>query len=285
PDVSLIHYPDFSGPLLSAKRMVITLHDLSFFRYPHVFPPSLRVWKRIMARFSVWKAQLVICVSRFTANEAAAILKTRQEKLRVIPLGVKELNRPFLRKVAEGEKPDTPYLLYVGTLEPRKNLIRLVKATALLWEQGLKYPLIMAGRKGWLYQGLFDLIDSLGLGDHVRFLGHVSQDGLSSLYRNAEVFVYPSVYEGFGLPPLEAMSCGTPVVVSNRSSLPEVCGDAACYVDPFDEGDMARGILSVLQDDNLRRILVEKGFERVKLFSWENAARETIRVYEEVAGT
>jgi glycosyltransferase involved in cell wall biosynthesis len=171
----------------------------------------------------------------------------------------------------------------VGTLQPRKNLGRLLEAVALLREQaqrGEAPGLVIAGRKGWLYDPVFQQVERLGLEREVVFPGYVPQEDLPALLSGARLFVFPSLYEGFGLPVLEAMACGTPVVCSNVSSLPEVAGDAAFLVDPRDVKGMAEAMNRLLQDEGLRAEVVERGYRRVRQFSWDRCARETLAVLE-----
>jgi glycosyltransferase involved in cell wall biosynthesis len=182
-----------------------------------------------------------------------------------------------------------PYLLYVGTLHPRKNLVRLVQAfarlPALLSAAGRPTPglqLVLAGRKGWLYDDIFAQVRRLDLEDRVILTGYVPDEDLPALLSAARAFVFPSLYEGFGLPVVEAMACGTPVVCANTSSLPEVAGDAALLVDPLDEGAIAAALARLLSDDDLHRELVDRGFRQAARFSWQRCAREALAVLEEV---
>jgi glycosyltransferase involved in cell wall biosynthesis len=173
------------------------------------------------------------------------------------------------------------YILYVGTLQPRKNLRRLLKAYAMVQKRDETPCLVIAGRKGWLYDQIFQQVERLGLETEVIFPGYVPQDDLPTLLSGACFFVFPSLYEGFGLPVLEAMACGTPVLCSNVSSLPEVAGNVALLVDPLDVESMAEAMNRLLQDEGLRAQLVERGFQQVRQFSWDRCARETLTVLED----
>jgi glycosyltransferase involved in cell wall biosynthesis len=175
------------------------------------------------------------------------------------------------------------YILFVGTLQPRKNLIRLVKAFADCRSPIADCRLVIAGKKGWLYQEIFRRVEELGLEKKVVFTGYVPEGDLPALLSGAHLFVFPSLYEGFGLPVLEAMACGTPVVCSNASSLPEVAGDAALMVDPLDVEGLATAMERVLSDEELRAELTERGFKQARKFSWERCARETLAVLERAA--
>jgi glycosyltransferase involved in cell wall biosynthesis len=176
------------------------------------------------------------------------------------------------------------FLIHVGTIEPRKNLRRLVEALQQLRERGLEIPLVIVGAKGWLYDELFRRVEELDVDDKILFPGYVAAADLPSLYSAATAAVMPSVYEGFGLPVLEAMACGTPVVSSDTSSLPELGGDAALYFDPYDLDGMANAIRDVWTDADLREDMSQRGFEQAASFSWQRAADETLRVYERTLG-
>jgi glycosyltransferase involved in cell wall biosynthesis len=176
---------------------------------------------------------------------------------------------------------DRPFILNVGTLEPRKNQTRLIQAYAMLKERTqLPHQLVIAGGRGWLYEDIFRRVNELGLKQDVRFLGYVAEEDLPALYNLADVFVFPSVYEGFGLPPLEAMACGTPVICSNSSSLPEVVGDAAIQVRPGDPDALVEAMEEVLNDGMVRQRLRDAGVEQAKRFSWEAAAQRLLSIYE-----
>lgn len=281
---SLIHYPDLDAPLLSAKPVVVTLHDLAHLRYPEMFTLSQRVWRKYMGLLSLTrKARLVICVSECVKQDAVELLKIPAQRIRVIYSGA----GPLMPAESEDEKDSpagyAPYILFVGTLQPRKNLVRLIRAFAIVKKQGFAHKLVIAGRKGDIYADIFAEAEKLNRED-VIFRGHVPNRALAGLYKNSSAFVFPSLYEGFGFPPLEAMACGVPAVVSRTSALPEICGNAAYYVDPYSVEDIARGITRVLSDNNLRGELMAKGRARVKLFSWEQTARQTLGVYEEICG-
>lgn len=276
-EFSLIHYPDYGAPLISSKPTVITLHDLAHFRYPVTFGLAQGAWKRCMTRLSVKRADTIICISEFTKKEAIELLKVPPEKLKVVHSGVRfeKIGNPY-----PGMKE--PYILYVGILQPRKNVLRLIRAFNEIKKQGLSHKLLIVGKKGWLFDDIFNEVKVLNLAKEVIFTGFMPDSYVANLYKCADLFVYPSLYEGFGFPPLEAMACGTPVIVSNVSSLPEVCGSAAYYVNPYNEDDIAKGIYKILTDENYSHELVERGLERVKTFSWEKTANEMLKIYGEV---
>jgi glycosyltransferase involved in cell wall biosynthesis len=217
------------------------------------------------------------------------LLGIEPELIHVTPLAAHEQYRPIedheeVRSVlARYELAGRPYIIHVGTLEPRKNLCRLVAAFHDLKQQerGLEHQLLLVGETGWMYEPIFETIQRLRLESQVRWLDYVPFEDLPALLNGADLMVYPSLYEGFGLPPLEAMSCGTPVVTSNTTSLPEVVGDAGILVDPERKEDIAGAMWRVISDQTLQATLRAKGFTRAKEFSWERTARSTLAAYEE----
>ena len=197
-----------------------------------------------------------------------------------MPSSTRGPRRKSPRRVADTDFDPGGYILYVGMLEPRKNVDRLVEAFGTVADQLSGIDLVIAGRRGWMYEEIFARVEALGLRDRVRFTGYVVSHDLPALYGGARLFAYPSKYEGFGLPVLEAMSCGAPVVTTNVSSMPEVAGDAAILVAPDDVAGLAAALLRVSGDHALRDDLRCRGLARAKTFSWERCARETIAVYE-----
>ncbi len=277
----LVHGPVFVGPLFAPCPAVITVHDLSFIRFPAMFRPANRLYLTMLTRLSVRRARRVIAVSEHTATETTRLLGVPPEHIDVVYHGVDPTYRPLpTDAVATFRRrrglPDR-FVLFVGTLEPRKNLVRLVEAFARVREGDAMLALV--GGKGWLYDELFARVEALGLGERVLFPGYVRSDELPLWYNAATILAYPSVYEGFGLPVLEAQSCGTPVLTSNASSLPEAAGDAALMVDPYDVQALAVGLNRLMEDESLRHELGERGLDHAREFSWPSAARETARVY------
>jgi glycosyltransferase involved in cell wall biosynthesis len=272
--------PNFIPLEMKAKKTVATVYDFSFHHHPEWHPKeraddfSKNFFKRIK------KADCIITISKYVEKEALEMLKIRDCRIVTIYPGFNDI---FEANEYEeiGNGFSEKYILFVGSIEPRKNLVKLLKAYLSLPEYIKKnFKLLLVGFRGWENKEIIELLNkSKGA---VNYLGYVKNEKLAELYRKASCFVYPSLYEGFGLPPLEAMACGCPVVVSNVSSLPEVCGDAAYYVDPTDTESIAGGIEKVLRDEELRQNMIEKGLERAKLFSWEKAAKEHLKVFEEV---
>ncbi len=263
---------------------VITIHDLSFIRFPHLFRPANRLYLSVLTRLSARRARRLIAVSAHAAAESARLLSVPAERIDVVYHGVDPAFHPlpqgqvaaFRRRRGLPER----FLFFVGTLEPRKNLKRLVQAFARLHDDRL--GLVLAGGKGWLYTDLFALVENLGLQDRILFPGYVPGQDLPLWYNAALALVYPSLYEGFGLPVLEAQACGTPVLTSNTSSLPEAAGDAAVLVDPYDVAALTAGLEQLLADESLRRGLRLAGLAHAAQFTWSRTAQNTVRVYRRV---
>jgi glycosyltransferase involved in cell wall biosynthesis len=238
-------------------------------------------------RVSARKASKIIAISENTKKDIIDYFRIDEEKIRVIYLGVDRQfsPQPDTNEVGVLSKYNLPrgYILSVGTLEPRKNILRLINAYKMVASTGEPVPkLVIVGGQGWRNEDLGKLVRESGLADRVVLVGYVPDEDLPTLYRNAAVFVYPSLYEGFGLPPLEAMACGTPVITSNISSIPEVVGDAAILIDPYNTTEIAQAIASVLNNKELRDRLKMNGLVRSNLFSWDKTARETLKLYQEV---
>lgn len=294
--LDLLHSPDFIPPFYRRCKSVITVHDLAFLRYPHLLTAASRSYYLQIGR-AVKSADAIIAVSMSTRNDLIELLGASEEKISVISEASDAIFRPiddelFLDAVRERYKVPEKFILFSGTIEPRKNLPTLIKAFAKCWRQGEdcvgadghRLKLVIAGAMGWLYEEVFASVAALGIEDLVIFTGPVTGQYLNGLYNLATVFVMPSLYEGFGLPVLEAMACGTPVIASNTSSLPEVVGDAGLIVDPLDVDGWARAISRVLGDRALRDDLCRRGLRRAAEFSWRKAAEETRAVYERVLG-
>lgn len=283
--VALLHATMNVAPWWTPCPVVVTIHDLAYLRYPEVHPLGRRLYLSALTRITVRRARAIVAVSRFTRDEIVRFFRVPPQRIRVIYEGYDPAFRPLPAAEVEAfrKQHNLPerYLLYVGNLEPRKNLPTLVRAFARIAAEH-DLVLVLAGPPGWGYTGLFRLVEALGLEGRVRFPGFVPAEELPLWYNAAVAFVYPSRYEGFGLPPLEAMACGTPVVVSSASSLPEVVGEAAVQVDPDDVDSLAGALLELLTRHELRETYRERGPERARRFSWSRAARETLFLYREL---
>jgi len=279
----IVHGPAFVGPLLAPCPVVVTIHDLSFMRFPAMFRPANRLYLTVLTRLSARRARRLIAVSAHAAAETTRLLGVPPERVDVVYHGVDPAFRPLPADevAAFRQRRGLPerFVLFVGTLEPRKNLVRLVEAFARVHKNGGRAGLVLAGGKGWLYDELFAKVEAMGLSRAVIFPGYVMNDELPLWYNSATVLAYPSVYEGFGLPVLEAQACGTPVLTSNVSSLPEAAGDAALMVDPYDVEALAAGLKRLLTDESLRHELRKRGLAHAREFVWSHTAQETARVY------
>ncbi|MFQ6013836.1 MAG: glycosyltransferase family 4 protein [Anaerolineae bacterium] len=282
--LDVLHSPDFIPPFRRNCKSVITIHDLAFLLYPHFLTKeSARYYSQIDK--AVRHTDHIIAVSESTKQDTIHLLGVSEKKITVIHEAANPIyhsidNPKALERVRTKYQINRDFILFVSTIEPRKNLPTLLRAyRKLLDEYKMEVQLVVAGRKGWLFSEVFKLVKELRLTDGVLFLDRVPVEDLPLLYNAAQVLVHPSRYEGFGLPPLEAMACGTPTVVSNVSALPEVVGDASLLVESEDVEGFTVAIWRVLTDQDLRAELREKGLKRAKLFSWTKAARQTMTIY------
>ncbi|MEA3459659.1 MAG: glycosyltransferase family 1 protein, partial [Chloroflexota bacterium] len=284
PDVLFI--PAHVLPILHPHASVVTIHDLGYLHYPHAHRLLDRFYLDLSTRYNAHAATHLIADSIATKRDLAECYGVDAAKITVVYPGYDQAAfRPADVKAIEAVKARygiaSEYILFVGTIQPRKNLVRLIEAFANLHTCILaNLQLVIAGKRGWLYEGIFQRVEELGLEGQVVFTGYVAEEDLPALLSGARLLVLPSLYEGFGLPVLEAMACGTPVVCSNASSLLEVAGDAAILVDPLDVEELAAAMERVLRDKELQAEMIERGFERAKRFSWEKCAQETLAVLE-----
>jgi glycosyltransferase involved in cell wall biosynthesis len=284
--VDLLHALAFVAPLAAPCPFVVTVYDLSFLRYPEAFRPFNRWYLRQFTAISIKRARAVIAISESTRQDVINLLGAPPERVHTVYCGADEQFHPLPAAEiaafkAARDLPDT-FVLFLGTLEPRKNVEGLIRAYELWREQEPSVPpLIIAGGKGWYYRHIFGLVESLNLTNNVRFTDYVPQSELPLWYNAASLFVYPSHFEGFGLPVLEAMACGTPVITSTASSLPEVTGTegAVCLVNPTDSEALAGAMGHVMADRDLRTVMSQQGLARAAGFRWEKTAQETVAVY------
>ncbi|MCK4592395.1 glycosyltransferase family 4 protein [Candidatus Parcubacteria bacterium] len=276
----------FSSSVSKKCKTITTFHDLSFENYPEFYSFGKNYWHFLMnPRKQAQKADKIIAVSKSTKDDLVKIYGIEPEKIKVIysgiilESGIWNLESEVLKVKRKYNLPDH-YILYLGTLEPRKNIIGLIKAFEILNTKyqilNTKYQLVIAGSKGWLYEDIFKAVKDSPVKNDIIFTGFIDDKDKPALYSLADLFVYPSFYEGFGFPPLEAMSVGTPVITSNFSSLPEAVGDAAIMVNPYNLDELAKTMGMALSDKKLMDILIERGYERVKNFSWKKCAEETL---------
>jgi glycosyltransferase involved in cell wall biosynthesis len=284
---SLLHSVDHVAPTWGPWRSVVTLHDLAFMLYPTTHTQSSRAYYAATGE-SVRRAERVIAVSQRTASDAVRLLGVDPARVRVVheaaapvfsPRPLDDL-APLAKRLGFDADPSRPYILFVGTLEPRKNVPLLLEAFAQL-RRRLDAQLILVGGRGWLDEPIFAAHARSGVGDAARFVGSLGEEDLAVLYSHAGVLALPSLYEGFGLPVLEAMACGAPVVCSNTGPLPEVAGAAAVFVPPEDPAAWAASLRDVLTNASLAAELRRRGFARIQEFSWERSAQATREVYRE----
>lgn len=282
--LDLLHMPAFTVPAIVPCPVVVTVHDLAYLACPEYCPDETVNYlaRRVPAAFK--EAAAVITPSAFIKEESTRFFDINPSKIYPVHHGVSTEFKVLPEEAQSGlrQKLGLPehFFLFVGTIEPRKNLIKLIEAFGLAVSRGLDCSLVLAGARGWKCEDIYLLPGQSGLEQRVVFLDYVPDKLLPALYNAAVAFVYPSLYEGFGLPVLEAMACGTPVIASNVSSIPEVVGEAGITVDPLDINGLASVMLLLARDAGLRRDFTRKGLERAERFSWEKTARETVKVYE-----
>jgi glycosyltransferase involved in cell wall biosynthesis len=284
PDAELFHATEHLLPPLRGIPTVLTVHDLIFNLFPQ-HQKRLNYWY-LNATMPLYcqRADAIITVSKSSKRDIVTHYDLQPSQVTVVheaaAPGFVPVPRDDIDRVRCGYDLPEQFLIFVGTIEPRKNLTKLIEALQLLRDQGVHIPLVIVGGKGWLYDDFFRRLDELEVHDSVLFPGYVPSADLPALYSAATAAVMPSIYEGFGLPVLEAMACGTPVVSSSASSLPELGGDAALYFEPLDLSGMAEAIRTIWTDAELRNQMGRRGLEQAARFSWERAARETMAVYE-----
>lgn len=286
-NVDITHFFDYVIPFGVHGKKIVTVYDMTFRAYPKTLPLKTKLLLATNLRVSCKRANKIITVSEFSKREIMKYLNISAERINVVPSGINlqkyyPLDNESIKKVKDKYSLENSYFLYLGTLEPRKNLVRLIKAYYKLKNEKNMPDLILAGQKGWFYEEIFECIHKLKLEKSVVYIGYVSDEDTAPLICGATAFIFPSLYEGFGIPPLEAMACGTPVITSNVSSLPEVVGDGALLVDPYDVDDIYQKMKTLISNNNLREELVKKGIERASFFSWDNAATKLMEIYNQV---
>lgn len=285
--LDLYHSPDFIAPVRGAKCHIITVHDLSFIQYPEYMTPASRRYYNGQIEASVQRADHILANSQATKQDFINILDVPPEKITVHWLGVDESFRPLPREstAATIRALDLPadYFLFVGTIEPRKNLLGLVRAYRDLLQELPDAPkLVIAGRPGWHYRQVMSDIADVGMNQNIIFLDNATDNQLPTLYNHALALITPSFYEGFGLPALEAMACGTVPIVSNVAALPEITGDVGSLVDPHDTISIADAMKNVIEDSAWRQQQSQAGIRRAAQFNWRNSARIVQECYQAV---
>jgi glycosyltransferase involved in cell wall biosynthesis len=285
--VDLLHV-QYTAPPLAPCAVVATIHDLSFEHLPETFNRRSRAQLRLTVRRTARLANQVITPSDYSRRDLLETYHLPPERVHVTPLAAAPCFAPVRdeeqrRRTKELYGIAGEYILAVGSIQPRKNLVRLIEAYRDLRAarpQANLPQLVLVGKRGWLYGETLDAVNRYSINDDIRFTGYARETDLPTLYTDALCFVYPSYYEGFGLPVLEAMACGAPVIAGNLTSLPEVVGDAGLLFDPFDGGALTAALARLIDDAKLRRTLRRAGLERARLFNWRETARRTLEIYE-----
>lgn len=279
----LYHSPNYVLPYFINTPSVLTIHDLITFDYPELCQDESVLYFKLLLRRSVKKAKKIIAVSETVKTDILKHFDVSPSKVKVIyhgisPIFKKSIDETILYKYHLPKQ----YILFVGNIEPKKNLERLIKAFDLLRRTNkIKHKLVIVGKKGWKYKSVFGIIDELKIYDEVIFTGYVPEEDLPTIYSMADIFVFPSLYEGFGFPPLESMACEVPVLVSDKGALPEITGGNCIQIDPYNIDEIAKGMYRLLIDTKLRKRSMQQGKEWIKQFSWEKAAIETYMVYKQ----
>lgn len=291
-EMDVFHFPNFTITPLKKGKVILTVHDLSFVKYPQFTEPkNLKFLKKLFIK-SINRADLILTVSEFTKNELQDVFNIKDEKIAVVYNGVEDIfknkiDAAALKKVKLKYSLPEKYIFHVGMLEPRKNITSLIKAYHLSRgrHKDFPYKLVIVGRKGWHYEQIFATVKNLDLQKEVIFTGYVEHNDLPLLYQGGDLLVYPSIYEGFGLPVLEAMASGIPVICSAKSSLPEVAGEAALLCSGNTPEDISLKIEEVLNSEQLPKEMAAQGIRQAEKFSWEKSAQKVLALYKQLAGT
>lgn len=285
----ITHFFNYIVPPFVHGKKVVTVHDMVYKAFPETVRGRTRFMLETGLKKSMKRADIIVTDSEFSKTEITKYFPEYSEKIRVVPCGVdcerfKPCENPdTIKKVKKSLEIDGEYFLYVGTIEPRKNLVRLIRAYKVFTRHVQNPPkLVLAGAKGWLCDDIYTLVKKLALEKQVIFTKYVPAENMTPLISGAMAFVFPSLYEGFGMPPLEAMACGVPVLTSGEASLPEVTGDYAVICDAYSVKSIARELYRIYKNPDLRKNLSRMGLERARLFSWENSAEKLHEIYREL---
>jgi glycosyltransferase involved in cell wall biosynthesis len=279
------HSPDFIPPAGGAKRYIITIHDLNFIYFPELLTAESKRYYLDQIEWAVDTADHIAADSHATRRDVIELLNVPQEKISTVylaanPIYKRQVPEAVVEKTLKRYDLSSGFVLFVGTLEPRKNLPMVIQAYAQLRQKWhVDVPLILIGNKGWMFEDIFATIEALNLQDYVRHLTGIVDEELAHFYHAAGALVTPSFYEGFGLPALEAQHCGCPVIVSNRGSLPEIVGDGGITLDPEDIHGWVDTLALVLNDDDLRKKMIQAGKVQANKFSWQKTAKKMLSIY------
>ncbi|MCQ2407425.1 MAG: glycosyltransferase family 4 protein [Oscillospiraceae bacterium] len=284
----ITHFFNYIVPPGVHGKTVVTVHDMVLHAYPETMRTRTRLLLKLSLRRSMQRADRIVTDSDYSRREIAKYYPAYAKKVRVVPCGVDRkrfapAEKAEIERVRLAHHLPEQYFLYLGTLEPRKNLVRLIRAYGLLRKRYPDAPpLVLAGGKGWQYEHIFAAAEAEDVRGHIIFPSYIPPGDMAALYSGALAFVFPSLYEGFGMPPLEAMACGCPVLTANAASLPEAVGNAALLCNPHKVSAIARGLERLLTDAPLREMLRQRGFDRTAQMSWDNAAKRLYQVYQEI---
>lgn len=282
---SIFHATNFISMPTKYAKQVITIHDLAFMKFPEVVEQHIYDYMMRWVPYSITKADQIIADSLQTKKDILEYFNVPEDKINVVYLAADKRfhkqDEQQIQNIREKYNLSEEYILYIGTLEPKKNLVTLIDVYYLLkGKYSIKEKLVIVGAKGWKFNSIFEKVKQLHLENDIIFMGYIADEDLPAIYSGANVFTFPSLYEGFGIPLLEAMQCEVPVVVSNTSCIPEVVDKAAMLVDPYDVEGWAENIYKIISNKILREDLITKGIEQASKFSWEKLANETLAVYE-----
>lgn len=282
--VDLLHSPHYTMPYMKFAKNVVTFHDMNFFIIPEMHTFAKRKLVNLYIWLTLRMANGIIAVSKVVAEDTKRIFKVKNKDIFVAELGV---DKPFFEdsdadeEILKSYGINGEYFLYVGTIEPRKNLVRVFTAYNNLPEEiKNRYKFVVCGSKGWMYDDVFKYVENNGLKDRVIFTGPVSHTHLPSVYKGAKLFIYASLYEGFGIPVLEAMASGIPCITSNISNMNEVAGDACYKINPYEEKQIRDAIIELLENDKLYNELKIRGIKRAQSYTWSECARKTLEAYK-----
>lgn len=283
--VDIYHTSSMIIPSFLRDRCSVFFPDITNFLFPQYHTLKLKI-ARIFFKKAIKNSKIIFTISLNSKKDIVSFFNTSESKIMAIYLAASEKfkrieNKSELKSIKSKYNLPDKFILFVGSIEPRKNLTGLIKAFQKI-KTKIEHKLVIVGGKGWLNSEIYKMIKKEKLQDDIIFTGYVSEEDLVAIYNLADLFVYPSFYEGFGIPVLEAMSCGCPVITSNTSSLPEVCGDAGIMVDPYNVDQLAQMMLKAIQDVRLHTQMVMKGFQQVKNFSWQETASQTLLLLEKI---
>lgn len=287
--IDIFHGPSFVVPFLKSCKNIITIYDLAFLASPESFTIITRLYFKIFLTPSIYLADHIIAISQATKKDIIKYFKINPEKISIVygalsPSIKKVINKNILQETKKKYNLPDKYILFTGLISPRKNIVRALHAYARIHIE-IPHKFVITGKKGWLYNDVFKTVKKLNLEKKVIFTGYVPDNDLCALYTLSDIFIFPSLYEGFGLPILEAMTCDAPVITSNISSMPEVAGNAALLVNPYNIQEITEAIKKLYTDKKLRQTLIKKGRNQIKKFTWKKSAQETLKIYEKLASS